>query len=72
MQRGKKDRAKLKKTESRKLTKLSVVEMLEKKFQQKAELKEKELELKRFELELKKKKLEIEEAKQKEEEEEKN
>ena len=66
----KKDRAKLKKTDSRKLTKLSAIEMLEKKFQQKAELKEKELELKRFELELKKKKLEIEEAKQKEEEEE--
>ena len=73
----KKDRVKLKKTDSRKLTKLSAIEMLEKKFQQKAELKEKELELKRFELELKrfelelkKKKLEIEEAKQKEEEEE--
>ena len=66
----KKDRAKLKKTESRKLTKHSAVEMLENKFQQKAELKEKALELKRFELELKKKKLEIEEAKQKEEEEE--
>ena len=37
----KKDLAKLKKTESRKLTKPSTVEMLEKKFHQKAELKEK-------------------------------
>ena len=62
--------AKMKTTEGRKLTKLSAIEMLEKKFQQKAKLKEKELELKRFELELKKNKLEIEEAKQKEAEEE--
>ena len=70
IQRGKEGPGEIEKTESRKLTKLSAVEILEKKFQQKAQLKEKELELKRFELELKKKKLEIEEAKQKEEEEE--
>lgn len=43
-------------------SKLSVVEVIDKKFQRKSELKEKELELRRVELELQKRKMDLEEA----------
>ena len=53
------------------LTKLLAVQMLEKKFERKAQLKEKELDLRRMELELQSRKLDQEEAARKQEQEEK-
>ena len=50
------------KCEAHRLTKFSAIDLLEKKFRKKAELKERELELKRMELELQARKLDAEEA----------
>lgn len=58
------------KCEARRLTKFSAIEMLNKRFCKKAELKERELELKKMELELQARKLDAEEAKMKRDEEE--